>query len=101
MFVCSDLLKYKFSMASASYKEPVAKVVGGFHRFGPKIIGKPTINKHHVFYYDNSSLFLFAKPVLFIHVWSHLLDYDLILFAKGAKFDGDEFSFIVCSWCLD
>ena len=83
-------------MTSTSCREPVLKVVGGLHCFGPEIIGKSTVNEHFVLHCDNSSPSSFGKPVFFVYIWGCIFDCDPTLFAKGAEFDGDEFSSIVC-----
>ena len=67
-FISPNLFRYKFLIVFASYKKLVLKIVGGLHYFGSEIIKKSAINKHYIFYCNNSFSFLFGKPVFFVHI---------------------------------
>ncbi len=55
-----SFFRYQFPMTYTSYKEPILKIIGSFHCFSPEIMRRPTVNKHCIFYGDDSFLFLFS-----------------------------------------
>lgn len=51
-FISLGILRYKFLITIAFFKELILKEVGGFYCFSLEIIKKSTVNKHYIFYYN-------------------------------------------------